>query len=662
MSGLPITPVLMGGGEGSHLWPLSRPDMPKQFLALDTGDPGNGGDGSGTARSLIAATALRLSGPGFAAPVVATATRFAARARAELAAAGIHPAAILAEPTPRNTAPALAAALAWLERTGTAPETPVLMAPCDHGIDDRDAFLAALTAGRAQCDAGAIVLLGATPTRAETGYGYITMAAPDAGGGPVTGFAEKPDAARADALWKDGQHLWNAGLVLARRDVLLAAFERHAPAILTAARTALAAVGTDDAGEDGDVVTLTEAPWREAPAISVDHALLEPEAARNTPGKGTLWAVPLDGTGDKTGGGSGWHDLGSWEAHYTRALPRQDGIVTEGAARAEASRDSYLRAEAGAPALLGLGLSRIVAVSTAEAVLVADRDHLHALPEAAQRLPLAAPQDPAVPMDPVAIITPSYNSAATLPRALASVQAQDHQNWEMWVIDDASTDGTAELMATLMAKEPRLRSIRLEEQGGASTARNAGLLAAQSMQAGQGDGRQNQTKNGTPKGGRYIAFLDADDAWRPGKLSRQIALMKAHGAGLSYTGFTRVTGARRHDVRVPPVVDRARLLNGNVIACSSAMIDTAITGPVEMPAMRRRQDFATWLGILDRIPAAWAIPEPLLDLHTMPGSLSSARAKALRANWALYRDHLGLGPVRSAWHMGRHLAGRLRRG
>lgn len=236
---------------------------------------------------------------------------------------------------------------------------------------------------------------------------------------------------------------------------------------------------------------------------------------------------------------------------------------------------------------------------------------------------------------------PIFNAAQTLGRAVGSVCRQNLQDWELLLIDDGSEDGSDLRAAELAHSDPRIRVIRLVHNKGAAVARNAGIAAAK---------------------GRYIAFLDADDTWMPEKLERQVALMQARQAVLSYTGFERDLNGTRRKVDVPPTVTRAQLLKGNVIACSTAIYDRAYYGDIQMPLLRRRQDFATWLMLLESTPLAHGVTQPLAVHYTHPDSLSAPRLASQRATWEMYRDHLGLSAVHSAWYMGNHLLRRLRRG
>lgn len=241
----------------------------------------------------------------------------------------------------------------------------------------------------------------------------------------------------------------------------------------------------------------------------------------------------------------------------------------------------------------------------------------------------------------VSVLTPVRNGAAVLARAVRSVQAQTCSDWEMIIVDDGSEDDTRTRAAALAAADPRLRLLCHATGQGAAAARNTGLAQAR---------------------GRFIAFLDADDAWEPEKLTLQLSAMEATGAGLSYTGFRRISAATSRTVTVPDRVTRAELLRGNLICCSSAIYDRKLLGTVPMPGLKLRQDYALWLTLLARVPEAVGVPQALVNLHVTPGSLSSNKLRAMRATWRMHRDHFGTGPLRAAFYVAAHLWGRLRRG
>ncbi len=241
----------------------------------------------------------------------------------------------------------------------------------------------------------------------------------------------------------------------------------------------------------------------------------------------------------------------------------------------------------------------------------------------------------------VSIITPAFNSAKVLPRAVASVQTQSFDDWEMIVVDDGSADETFAIAQELAVQDARIRVLAQPQNTGPAQARNRAIQAA---------------------GGRFIAFLDADDAWLPEKLERQLAFMQEKRAGLSYTGFWRVSGGRRHQVQVPFSVTRQQLLQGNVIGCLTAIYDREVYGTVEVPDLKMRQDYALWLDLLARSGPAYGLDQPLAEYFREPGSLSANRFRALVATWRLYRDHAGLSRPVATWCLSNHLMKRLLRG
>ncbi|MBE2278719.1 MAG: mannose-1-phosphate guanylyltransferase/mannose-6-phosphate isomerase [Rhodobacteraceae bacterium] len=337
-----IHPVLLCGGSGTRLWPLSRKSYPKQFSRL-----------TGT-ESLFQASARRLEGPGFAAPTVVTGADFRFIVTEQLAAAEIAPAAVLIEPEGRNTAPAiLAAALALAARD---PEGLMLVAPSDHVIPDLSRFQATAQAAAAEAAAGRIVTFGIRPDRAETGYGWLELAAPPEESfapvaQPLVRFVEKPDQPTAERLLASGRHLWNAGIFLFSVPTILAAFRAHAPGLLAGVEAALAG-----AQPDLGFTRLAAGPWAALEDISIDYAVMEKA--------GNLSVVPYGGV---------WSDLGGWDAVWRETGPDAAGVVAGGAATAIDCTDTLLRSEAENLQLVGIGLRNIVAVAMPDAVLVVDR-------------------------------------------------------------------------------------------------------------------------------------------------------------------------------------------------------------------------------------------------------------------------------------------------
>jgi mannose-1-phosphate guanylyltransferase / mannose-6-phosphate isomerase len=359
-----ITPVLLCGGSGTRLWPLSRKSYPKQFAAL-TGD-----------ETLFQASARRLSGDGFAPPVVVTGSDFRFIVTDQLQGAGVDPGAILIEPAGRNTAPAVLAAALWLARTD--PDGVMLVAPSDHVVPDAAAFRAAVAAGLPAAKAGRLVTFGIAPDRPETGYGYLELAAaPDGSGAavPLTRFVEKPDAARAAAMIAAGNFLWNAGIFLFSVRTILDAFRTHAPDMIAPVTAAL-----DQAKGDLGFLRLDPAPWGQAPSLSIDYAVME--KADN------LSVVPF---------GAGWSDLGGWDAVWREGGA---GVVTQGPATAIGCADSLLRSEDPRTALVGIGLTDIIAIAMPDAVLVAHMSQAQEVKQAVAALKArAAPQAESFPKD-----------------------------------------------------------------------------------------------------------------------------------------------------------------------------------------------------------------------------------------------------------------------
>lgn len=336
-----ITPVLLAGGSGTRLWPVSRKSFPKQFAPL-IGD-----------ESLFQASARRLSGPRYAAPLVMTNADFRFIVAEQLDQIGIAPASILIEPAGRNTAPAiLAAALSAVDHD---PEAVLLVAPSDHVVPDAEAFGRAVDLGLPAARAGRIVTFGITPTRPETGYGY--MEAEAAGEGPVTlkRFVEKPDAENAARMIAQGNFLWNAGIFLFAARTMIEAFRAHAPQYLAPVQAALT-----EARLDLGFLRLAPEPWDRLPDLSIDYAVLE--KADN------LSVVRFSGH---------WSDLGGWDAVWREtqeASPAERGAVTDDRSTAIDCDNVLLRSQDEGIEVVGIGLQDVMVVATNDAVLVAGMD------------------------------------------------------------------------------------------------------------------------------------------------------------------------------------------------------------------------------------------------------------------------------------------------
>ncbi len=349
-----IVPVLLCGGSGTRLWPLSRQAFPKQFVTLLG------------AETLFQASARRLSGPGFAPPLVVSAESLRFIAAGQLKEAGLAAAAIMVEPEPRNTAPAVLAAALWL--LGRGADAMMLVAPSDHAMPDTESFQAAVLAALPAAEAGGIVTFGISPSRPETGYGYLRLApGSNAGAGlpqALDGFVEKPDAAAAAAMLAAGDCLWNAGIFLFRASTIIGAFEAHAPAMVAPARQAVQQARTEQG-----FVHLSAGPWSALPSISIDYAIMEKAA--------NLAVMPYGGR---------WSDVGSWTAVWQESAADDRGNVLSGPSLAIDCERSLLRSEAESLQLVAIGLKDVVAVAMPDAVLVAHSSAAQRVKEVAQAL------------------------------------------------------------------------------------------------------------------------------------------------------------------------------------------------------------------------------------------------------------------------------------
>jgi len=352
-----ITPLLLCGGSGTRLWPLSRKGFPKQFSPL-AGE-----------ESLFQQAARRLSGPDFARPVVVTNSDFRFVVVEQLAAAALDPGAILIEPAGRNTAPAILAAT--LHIAADDPAALILVAPSDHVVPDAAAFRAAVSAATPAALAGRIVTFGIRPDRPETGYGWLELSAPPIEGQtqPLTRFVEKPDADTAETMLKAGNFLWNAGIFLFSAETLLAAFAAHAPSLIAPVADAV-----ELAERDLGFLRLAPGPWHAVQDISIDYAVMEKAA--------NLMVLPY---------GAGWSDLGDWNAVWREApLRDENGNVAHGPAVMLDCAGSLVRSESEGQVVVGIGLTDMIAVAMPDAVLVAPRDRAQEVKQAVSTLKATA--------------------------------------------------------------------------------------------------------------------------------------------------------------------------------------------------------------------------------------------------------------------------------
>lgn len=230
----------------------------------------------------------------------------------------------------------------------------------------------------------------------------------------------------------------------------------------------------------------------------------------------------------------------------------------------------------------------------------------------------------------VSVITPAYNAARFIDETAGSVIAQTYPHWEMLIVDDCSKDDTRVHLERLAAREPRIRPIFQTQNGGPARARNAALRAAR---------------------GPYVAYLDSDDQWLPGKLERQLAFMRERHTGISYTAFRRMTTNGEQVGELRPLTPRLRyqdLLGNTAIVTSTVLIDRRITGDFEMP-VTYYDDFATWLLILKRGHVAHGLAEDLLRYRIVGASVSRNKLKSAQMVWRTYRDIERLSLPYSAW-------------
>lgn len=333
-----IHPVILSGGTGSRLWPLSRSLFPKQLLAL-AGE-----------HSLIQDTALRAMGADFAPPLIICNTEHRFLIAEQLREAEVPFEAIVLEPIGRNTAPA--AAIAALMVAEQDPDALMLLMPADHIVQDRAAFLAAVQRAAVAAQQDYLVTFGIAPNSPETGYGYIRRGAElkdMPGSFLVARFVEKPDAATAAGYVASGDHDWNSGLFLFKAQAFLAELERLEPELLAHCREAMA-----KGAKDLDFFRLEATSFAKAKAISIDYAVMERTAKAAV--------VPVE---------MGWSDIGSWEALWTVAQRDGQGNATKGDVLNHASRNCYLRSEG--PLVAAVGVEDMVVVATQDAVLVSHK-------------------------------------------------------------------------------------------------------------------------------------------------------------------------------------------------------------------------------------------------------------------------------------------------
>ena len=353
-----IHPVILCGGSGTRLWPLSRASCPKQFTPLLNG------------QSLLSATLTRFKtrfpGPKFHSPMLLcnAQTRFLVGEATQ--SANIQNPQIIVEPAKRNTAASVAVAAILLAQKD--PDAWMLVCPSDHIIGDESRFHAALDIALKATDNNDFITFGITPDRAETGFGYIELAAPitKTEPNPFKQFIEKPNAERATAMVESKRFLWNSGMFLLRAQFALDCFARFAPKILQAAQNAVASAQTDT-----DFVRLSD-DYGGAETISFDYAIAE---------KLQGVTIALD---------CGWNDLGNWnavwQAEVKTSTKTNDGLVISPDTLAIDCQNSLIKSYDPDVQIVGIGLNNMIAVATGDAVLVASMDKIDALSDAVATL------------------------------------------------------------------------------------------------------------------------------------------------------------------------------------------------------------------------------------------------------------------------------------
>jgi mannose-1-phosphate guanylyltransferase/mannose-6-phosphate isomerase len=357
-----LVPVVLSGGSGTRLWPVSREKHPKQLQPLLGGE------------SLLQNTLRRLEGLPLAAPIVVSNQEYRFITAEQLRELGLPGWSLLLEPAGRNTAPALTAAALYSIRNGA---DPVLLAtPADHHVRNAQAFCKAVLGGLAEAERGAVVTFGIVPDRPETGYGYIETAsgAGSAADTPVDllGFREKPDAATAAAYVAGGRHYWNSGIFMLRASVWLKAIGHLAPGILTACTAAVSA-----ARDDGDFVRLDADAFAQIPR-RFDRLRGDGEASRQQ---------GIEHTVSRRSARRGWSDVGAWDALWQAIDRDADDNAVKGDVWLEDSHGNLVIAEHGLVACIGC--EDMVVVETADAVLIAPKDRTQEVKRVVARLKAA---------------------------------------------------------------------------------------------------------------------------------------------------------------------------------------------------------------------------------------------------------------------------------
>ena len=332
-----ITPVILCGGSGFRLWPLSRKSYPKQFAPL-VGD-----------KTLFQNSSERLTGPQFKNPIIVTNSDYRFIVAEQLLEIGIDPGAILIEPEGRNTAPAILAAALYEYQIN--PNAVLVVAPSDHVINDIKAFQLAVEEACKVASGGQLVTFGIKPTHPETGYGYLELSKTSLSKAvPLKAFIEKPNLANAEKMYASKNFLWNSGIFLFQAKDIINAFKKYSPSDLDAVTLSL-----EKSINDLGFCRLDRDEWIKTENISIDYAIMEKSD--------NLSVVPFS---------AGWSDLGGWDAVWRESKATIDGVVLSENSTSIDCQNSLIRSENNTIEIVGIGLKNIIAIAMNDAVLVAD--------------------------------------------------------------------------------------------------------------------------------------------------------------------------------------------------------------------------------------------------------------------------------------------------
>ena len=337
-----ITPILLAGGSGTRLWPSSRKSYPKQFMQLTANE---------TLFQQSAKRVLGYDGLKFNPHIIVTNSHFRFIVREQLQDVGINPGKIIIEPEPKNTAPAIIAATIFAHKDKN--DAVIIATPTDHVINDTKKFHQVIKTGLKEVENGKLVTFGISPSYPETGYGYIKLKKSSSQGpSKVLKFIEKPDLMLAKRMINEGNYLWNSGIFMFRAKDMISAFELYAKDIISKVVKSV-----DKSLEDLSFTKLDRGYWSNLKEISIDYAIME--KAKN------LVAIPYL---------SGWSDLGNWDSVWQESKQDDNGVALSQNAHAIDCKNTLLRSDTNSQEIVGLGLQDIVAISMADAVLVANKN------------------------------------------------------------------------------------------------------------------------------------------------------------------------------------------------------------------------------------------------------------------------------------------------